>query len=337
MKKYTYNDFKTLYFRKSRLTAALQMLIDLVSGASVLIRPYMEDENGCYNEEKTLNLIDELMNALKTYLCFARATQITDYGDDDSDFDFYVVSQEEEMCYKSFIYCALRVIYSNYMELCNQTFSSLVIILDNTQVYRSYTELIKNLYMNWHNPEKQSGWGNNAYDTFAYTSNIISNPYIPLNKLSFRNYYLVTDEEMQEMFCSLNNEEKKQLEEWNENDKKIKAFEKELYKEEITQEMMDDVYFYEEEQKEEKEYIDRYIQSFVNPKGFRENLSAFFHYQHKLGTIEKFADAITGMIDFFMLAKGKSSIADADKFYFTLARLQKVLGQTSAMLNKSEG
>lgn len=52
MKKYTYNDFKTLYFRKSRLTAALQMLIDLVSGASVLIRPYMEDENGCYNEEK---------------------------------------------------------------------------------------------------------------------------------------------------------------------------------------------------------------------------------------------------------------------------------------------
>lgn len=81
MKKYTYNDFKTLYFRKSRLTAALQMLIDLVSGASVLIRPYMEDENGCYNEKKTLNLIDELMNALKTYLRFARATQITDYGD----------------------------------------------------------------------------------------------------------------------------------------------------------------------------------------------------------------------------------------------------------------
>lgn len=65
MKKYTYNDFKTLYFRKSRLTAALQMLIDLVSGASVLIRPYMEDENGCYNEGKTLNLIDEFQYFLK--------------------------------------------------------------------------------------------------------------------------------------------------------------------------------------------------------------------------------------------------------------------------------
>lgn len=65
MKKYTYNDFKTLYFRKSRLTAALQMLIDLVSGASVLIRPYMEDENGCYNEGKNLNLIDEFQYFLK--------------------------------------------------------------------------------------------------------------------------------------------------------------------------------------------------------------------------------------------------------------------------------
>lgn len=41
------------------------MLIDLVSGASVLIRPYMEDENGCYNEEKTLNLIDEFQYFLK--------------------------------------------------------------------------------------------------------------------------------------------------------------------------------------------------------------------------------------------------------------------------------
>lgn len=338
MNKYTYNDFKTLYFRKSKLTSALQKLIDLVSGSSVLIKPYMEDENGCYNEGKTLSFIDDLMCALKTYLNFARATQIADYGEDDSDYDFYAVSQEEEMCYKGFIYCALRVIYSNYLELCNQTFSSLVIMLDHTQIYRSYTELIKNLYMNWHNPEEHHGWGNNAYDTFAYTNNIITKSYSQSNEPSFQDYYLVTDEEMQEMLRSLTMDEKKQLKEWDETEKKIKAFEKELYKEEdITQEMIDDVYFYEEEQKEEMKYIDEYIMSFVNPQNFRENLSAFFHYQHKLGTIEKFKDVITGMIDFFMLAKGKSSIANADKFYFTLARLQKVIGQTSAMLNRSEG
>ena len=147
MNKYTYNDFKTLYFRKSKLTSVLQKLIDLVSGSSVLIKPYMEDENGCYNEGKTLSFIDDLMCALKTYLSFARATQIADYGEDDSDSDFYAVSQEEEMCYKGFIDCAVRVIYSNYLELWNQTFSSLVIMLDHTQIYRSYTELIKNLYM----------------------------------------------------------------------------------------------------------------------------------------------------------------------------------------------
>ena len=54
-------------------------------------------------------------------------------------------------------------------------------------------------------------------------------------------------------------------------------------------------------------------------------MSAFFHYQHKLGTIEKFADAITGMIDFFMLAKGKSSIADADKLQTVLADTEKAM------------
>ncbi len=82
----------------------LKMLIDLVSGASVLIRPYMEDENGCYNEEKTLNLIDELMNALKTYLCFARATQITDYGDDDQISIFMWFRRKRK--------CVIKVLYT---------------------------------------------------------------------------------------------------------------------------------------------------------------------------------------------------------------------------------
>ena len=359
MKEFTYQDFDTVYYRKKKLRDAAQELMDLTSGSRLDIRPYMRDEDGRYSEERTLATVEELLDALKTYLRFERAEPADEkrgdvrpsrcfYVEDGGErYVCYEMPEEETACYRGFLYCALRDIYANYRDTMRheyrQTFGDLIALAADDRVFPSFSDLLRQRYLECVAPMPQISFApayDESTDKLAGTLDRLLRLRDPSRPLEFQSFYLASDEEMERLVQSLTEEQRKlvearvrECEEWEAYERQMEES-GELFAWEAVSE--EDAAWSREEEQERRRYEERYARDFGNLDSYRAHLEQYLRLQHLRGSGAAFLDAVTGMVDFFLLAKGSSCFADQETFYKILARLQFLTRQIDAMLCKKE-
>lgn len=366
MKEHTFEEYENLIIRKRKLLDAAEGVAGLVSGTGLSICPYMQDENGNYSEERTLATVEELMEALKIYLGFDRGEESSEVVGQDEDgediyaFDRYEMSEDEIACYRAFLYCALRELYINYDytlgdygDPYRQTFGELIAMARDPQVFRSYHDFLRYQYTERfaeptyflfplrENPE-------NSIDSFLGTREGLAEIGAKDHQRAFQAYYMATDEEMERMLQSLTGEETERVA------KRLELYEIATGEMEFDEEGSEEEWeSLSEEEKKEREELDKLIdleyeqqsreyrrkleKKCVHFDRYQEQLDRYLHLQHLRGTPEGFHDAIRGMVDYFLLDKGKSCCGDPDLFYKSIVYLQRAAQQISALIRKSKG
>ena len=234
---FTYDDFSDMYYRKQKLHDAVVEIMETVSGTDLKICPYMEDENGRYSEERTQAMVEELLDALKNYLSFERGYETDEVIGRDAEgealyaFQRYEMPEDEIACYRSFLYCALRLIYANYdysggcgEGIFRQVFGDLINMAKNQQVFPSYLA-----YLRFQYTERLAQFPgilfaftadsyNDSCGLFVETRNTLASsngepsPKDPSPQSVFQEHYMISDEEMEQMLQSLSEEEKEKAE-----------------------------------------------------------------------------------------------------------------------------
>lgn len=351
MKPFTYEDFDILYYRKNKLRNTALGLMELISGDGLSICPYMQDENGHYSEERTLATVEELLEALKTYLRFERAEEIDDAGSHNPEpqYQYYEMPEDELACYRGFVYCALRDIYANYDDIqrgqYRQVFGDLIAIASEDKVFPSFLDFLRSRYTERTAIIPQilfeSVYGEST-DMFAESLDRLERLKDPSYPLDFQTFYLATDEEMKQLMQSLTDEERSKVDRRIKEYEELRQAEKEWYEdEENLMNYTDETDAPDEEllgaeRKLRELYDSEYAREFVRLDSYRAHLNQYLHLQHLRGSSGQFQDAVAGMVDFFLLAKGASCFADPDIFYKTIARMNRVIQQTAEMIRKKE-
>lgn len=370
----TTKSFSEVFFRKKKLRDAVVEIMELVSGTDQKIRPYMEDSTGHYSEERTLATVEELLNALQIYLRFERAeetdeiTGTDENGDDIYAYQYYEMPEEEIACYRAFLYCALRELYANYSPwgwydsedgLYRQVFGELIDLAKNQKVFRSYKELLRYEYTEKFAEIPQllfpqsTGAESGAAEIFTETRHWLGGykgitwPDEADHQKAFQAYYMATDEEMEQLLQSMTEEEQvnvaHRLQEYDD----IQQAELEFFKSGNTELFGEEADLYETMGEEEIEmdelerkgyevYAENFSRAFVHFDTYQLYLDRYLHLQHHLRSTADFADAISGMVDFFLLSKGRSCFGDPEKFYRILTQLRRLSRQTAAGLRESE-
>lgn len=354
MNDFTNEDFDTLYYRKKKLRSAAQSLMDLISGNSIKINPYMENEDGQYSEERTLATVEELLEALKTYLRFERSEKIYENGDYDAEpmLSYYEMSDDEIACYRGFLYCALRDIYAadDHRKLMEnkyyrRVFGDLIELAKGEHVFSSYQDFLRSRYLEGIAPFPQIDFlpmTDESTDALAQSLDLLAKLSDPSYRVSFQAFYMATDEEMEQMLQSLTVEQREEV------DRRMREYEEmqeaerhmwkyiELSELDLYEPSMEEIEIQEEIDRRIRDAERRYVRNFVYTDSYREHLSQYLHLQHLREDGASFLDAITGMVDFFLLAKGQSCFGDANSFYKTIARLHHITQQTAAETRRKE-
>ena len=161
---------------------------------------------------------------------------------------------------------------------------------------------------------------------------------------AFQTYYMATDEEMERMLQDLTEKQKEKAARRIRQYEEIRKYTLEYYEdaeealyddsEEEAQALMEEAQALMEEEMRERN--EKAVQAFVCPDSFRAHLHRYLHLQHLRGTPAHFLDAVTGMVDFFLLAQGKSCFADPKLFYRTFAQMQRLTQQVDMMMRGSK-
>lgn len=370
------DDFAQLYYRKNKLRDAAVGIMELVSGTGLSICPYMQDENGRYSEERTLATVEEMMEALKTYLRFELAEEDgPPIGKDENRHDvyayrYYEMSEEEINCYRGFVYCALRHIYANYDYLAygegpfRRVFGDLIELATDQNPFRSYELFLHDRYMKrfaceegyyqdllpWDVPlsDDSTEWFAEACEMLAPRKKAerTEDPtpqseadasYLPYEEeaqhRAFQRRYMATDEEMERLLRGLTKEQKEKVARRLQAYEEIQKYVEGYYESEEaaccdeSDEELDALI-----REEERERVEKFAEEFAHFESFQAHLNLYLHFQHLRYHPNRFLDAVTGMVDFFLLAQGKSCFADPQLFYRMFAQMQRMTQQTEVLL-----
>lgn len=321
----TAKQIERLEYRKERLLSEARKLEYLLSGRNISLGPKLRGEDGSHSEEKTWDLIEQLIGALEKYEKYTKC-DILDEGDVTMEEIDHAMPEEQKRFYRSFLYCALRVIEEGVVWPCEEwmprsTFDSVLRLVEKTPFYMDKYELyFSELY------EFTNGffyYMDEAYHSLNGNSIVSTISQADREEVRKRYAYQVNDYEMgvsgreEEMENSgLSRKELAELE------RQAAEAEWSSLSESEQKENQDELRNY-EEWKERFPEKERFCRQYELCRDL---------YFERLIRPQELAFQIERMMDVYLLEQGDSRFMDHDAFFYAFALLRRTVKQTRDLL-----
>ncbi|MBR0450741.1 MAG: hypothetical protein IJI78_02010 [Oscillospiraceae bacterium] len=327
LKEISFDDLDSVYFRKRRLKACIQQMMDAINGRTVEIRALTTDFSGIPSEERVQALVGDLMDSLDLYIKYKLTANPKPPRDMDS-FNIDVMSKGRALLFRSFLYLAvIRFMYTD------ADLADLIDYAANTPAYRSYKEFLLSYFVQQYLPDvlddqvtigdysfineryykpdlfelnarslrsARSTWLNELRSTQTAYYGLPDEPKYTNVIMQFRYLTHASEKEIDRMLDDLKERHIEVPETW------ISEYE------EICETVRDkDLY------------------SFDGPADweitlFEDAITRYLDLQYFAYPSDVFVDAIAGMIDVYTVRGGGMAITDPDSFYKIFDNLKKI-------------
>ena len=327
MKEISFDDLDSVYFRKRRLKACIQQMIDAVNGRTIEIRALTTDFHGVPSEEKVHALVNDLMDSLDMYIKY-KLTANPNPPQDMGSFNIDVMSKGRALLFRSFLY--LAVIHFMYT---NADLADIIDYAADAPAYRSYREFLLSYFVQQYLPDvlddqvtigdysfineryykpdlfelnarslrsARSTWLNKLRSTQAAYYDLPDGPKYTNVIMQFRYLTHASDRDIERMLDDLKERHIEVPAAWADEYHEIceSIGDTDLYESNKPSGWETDLF-----EKSIKYYLD--LQYFAYPD-------------------EVFTDAIAGMIDVYTVRGGGMAITDPDSFYKIFDNLKKI-------------
>ena len=326
-KEISFEDLDSVYFRKRRLKASIQQMLDAINGRTIEIRALTTDFNGLPSEEGVHSLVKDLMDSLDTYIRY-KLTANPDPPRDNGSFNIDVMSKGRALLFRSFLY--LAIIHFMYTDA---DLSDLIDYAAGVPAYRHRKEFLFMYFAHMYLPEifddqvtiGDFSFHNERYyrpDLFELNARSLNSAqYDWLNDVrsTQRAYYGLSDEPQFSnkimQFRYLAHASEKDI------DRMLDDF-RERHIE------VPEVWISEYEEICET-FRDKDLYSFDGPAQweitlFEDSITRYLDLQYFAYPSDVFVDAIAGMIDVYTVRGGGMAITDPDSFYKIFDNIKKI-------------
>lgn len=341
-----------LFFRQEKLRTLLEDGESRIMGHMTPVNGYME-EDGAFSLKRTEKLVERLLDSLSVYLNFERRIKMIDLEGGEESIEYYAIPDEEKTAYKGFLYCSLISLYVE--RACNDNpgpvrFSALIKKAQEVRIYESYQELLRQKYLDpkeytsigigWLDPQFALGRKPDLFRELCYFYDK-SVEFLKEHKTpdlsgkippKAQYPYCAKRKEWQAMLDSVSEKAKKRRQ--REIDEEMEWLKDgQMSEEEAAAYLAEDVCSPEELQrrkeyeKKEKEAAERRKELLgrIDLKIYREYLRGCLLHQDFLFDQKNHVDAVTGMINVFLMDEKASVISDIDRFYEVFVRLENAI------------
>ena len=320
--------YEPLVFRRAKLCERLQRIYESVSGVSASVVPFMRNAFGEYSESAVEELVERLTQAWRVYALYLYPATDTQYGAilDDPYVDEF--SEERELAYRAFFYCALRLMYHNdSLKAAGKTFDDLCRLAEKLELYADSDELLHSQY------REMLGYDEPENTTLNHLKRIYSD-FNTLDELDLRHYLPLNEKDIEHVREALTEEEKqteREIIETNERLNEIYGDENDFDEDSAQidatpakKSRIDEVY--KDFARQKKGDAVKRPEQFGNFEIFSDNFAILIRNQHHLGTKEELAQWVKGAVDIFLFDNGLSDFSDSEVFYRSFAVLSRVSG-----------
>lgn len=328
MNEITFEKCDSIYYRKYRLKACIQDILDSLGGRKIKIKPLVTDDDGSYQDEKLISLVRALMDCLSFYIRYqisyeAVPGRVHRFAFSDSITDAIsridVIGPRRYNTIASFISCALKSLSRHD----DSDLADLIALASGMTVYPSYKDLLSETFRRYYlertdsityDPVRTDQFEIYARDSAPFTSlpsgrhcikyftDHIRRP-AEISRcgeiMRFRYDMGASGSEIEEMIEGFKSETVQVPEDW------VTAYEL-----------------------EKRDFGDR-----LNPGGsspsIERDLWVYLRTQQLVFSPEIFEDAVTGMIDVYSARHGSEAYSDPDRFYPVYDRIVRA-GEISA-------
>jgi len=327
LKDISFDDLDSVYFRKRRLKACIQQMMDAINGRTIEIRALTTDFSGIPSEERVHALVGDLMDSLDMYIKY-KLTANPNPPQDMGSFNIDVMSKGRALLFRSFLY--LAVIHFMYTDA---DLADLIDYAADAPAYRSYREFLLSYFVQQYLPgvlDDQVTIGDYSYinerfykpDLFELNARSIRSARSTwLNELrsTQATYYDLPDEPkytnaiMQFRYLTHASERdiERMLEDLKERHIEVPTSWTDEYREIC--ESLGDTALYSNDRL-----------SGWETALFEKSIDMYLHLQYFAYPNEVFTDAIAGMIDVYTVRGGGMAITDPDSFYKIFDNLKKI-------------
>lgn len=326
----TFEQLDSFYFRKYKLKACIQNLLDDVNGRNIKIKPLITDDSGRFSIERAGTLAEALTDCLSIYVSYRTPYRntpgrkaIMEPGDGSEG----MISQQEVLSagrkdfFYSFITCALM----NLLEEEDPDIARLIDLVSGAPVYRSYRELLASQFkkgpLRFYTDSQREGGYDDERDRFELYSKGSFSDGVPYKGdcITFfaRSSYISASSPYHGKIADFRYQ--------------MMASEKE------TDELLDDIEsdgvripdLWISEYEAEKENYREYIPENEEQELYERSYRTVLHSQDLAVSSAVLEDTISGMVDVFAMRYGGSLLTDADGFYRVYDRVRKA-GETAS-------
>lgn len=320
-------EVKDLEFRKEKLLEQAKKIETLLSGKYIHYYRFVEDENGNYSEEKAWEMIEEFIDALRKYDVYFLSEE--EEWDEEA-VEMFALTEKDEVFFKSFFYCVLRWGYSGIgihdSRVGKGSFEDFIEMAKEIRSNRNFAEedlLYQEKYgVPWDNPF-------HTYDDVY--SKVMGEPVYASAK--------------EDVLVRMRQKYAKQIEKTEAN---WEEMEKELIAEYDGKMTLEEIYAYEEQQREffadmdemsriqneSYQWEQKMVENFAFKEIFAEQYLLFreLYFQVDSDVIDRMQYIIEGMLDIYLYQKGLSGFLDDELFFKTFAMLRKTVGHVQQYL-----
>ena len=366
-KKNTNTRYSALFFRQEKLRRLLESGSSLLMGHMAAMNHYME-ESGTFSPQRTEEFIEDLLKSMQIYLRYKRRTGRVDAEKGEWLVDYYRLREEEKQYYRDYLYCCLISLYVEQTEKPEPAeipFSRLISMAHGLRLYGSYQDLLRQKYLDpgeyvpigehfapaGISPGRKPDLYRELCDFYDRTVGFLKeNMQSDLSgriPAPMQHPYCAKRREWQQMLDSVSDEEKeRRKKEIDAGRDVLNRMAEDALKEETEAQAQepgesalqeDSLGEWDRKAKEaakrKKELLGK-----INMKVYREHLRGCLLHQDCLNDRYDHIDAVTGMINAFLMNENVSLISDADRFYSVYVRLESAFdyAQKSVSAEKNE-
>lgn len=328
----TFEELDTFYFRKYKLKATIQELLDDVNGRNIKIKPLIEDEIGRFSIERTVALTDALVDCLSTYVNYRTPFKDTPgrksimdpvEGFEEKISEQEVLSERRRAFFSSFITCAVM----NLRVEEDPDLTRIIELVSGAPVYKSYEELLASQFrkgpLRFFTDTLKEGGYDDERDRFELYSKGTFNDGIP-----YRGDYIT--------FFARSS----YINDSSQNHGRIADFRYQMMaSEDEMDEMLDEIgasgidvpAAWISEYEAKKGNFSEYVPGNEEQEMFERAYRTVLYSQNLATSPAVFEDTISGMIDVFAMRCGGALMTDANGFYRVYDRIGKAGVEASAL------
>ncbi|MDO5137185.1 MAG: hypothetical protein Q4D71_01895 [Oscillospiraceae bacterium] len=322
-KEISFDDLDSVYFRKRRLKASIQQMLDAINGRTIEIRALTTDFHGLPSEEGVHTFVNDLMDSLELYMQYKLSDVPYPFRDLQSP-GMDVMSPELRSFFRSFLYLSvIRFMYTD------ADLSDLIEYAAEVPMYISYREFLSSYYEQLYPSHHHARQLTRENGSNTEGGRPMDRP--DLLDVSARNNWLTQVRSTQSAYYGLSN---------------VPRFSNRIMQfrylahasEEEIRQMLDDLKErsvdvpaeWVNEYKELTESLrDTDLYGSVSPTGWESGLlersiSDFLHHPFYANSPEMFTDSVAGMIDVYTVRGGGMAITDPDSFYKIFDNIKKI-------------